>query len=123
MTRTWATRSLSRPPPKRGAEKSRGCIRPLRPDSQLHSRDTALKQHIMSKPRVSLVRLVLILTALVSRAFPTAAAERPNFVVILCDDLGYGDLGCFGHPHIKSPHLDKHASQGLPFTDCYSAAP
>jgi len=54
------------------------------------------------------------------------AAEQPkptNFVVILCDDLGYGDLGCFGHPHIKTPHLDRLASEGLLLTDCYAAAP
>ncbi len=52
-----------------------------------------------------------------------SAAERPNFVVILCDDLGYGDLGCFGHPHIKTPNLDRLAKQGVRLTDCYAAAP
>ncbi|MGI8979053.1 MAG: sulfatase [Pirellulaceae bacterium] len=53
----------------------------------------------------------------------SSADNRPNFLVILCDDLGYGDLGCFGHRSIKTPHLDKLASQGIRFTDCYSAAP
>ncbi|MEZ6065376.1 MAG: sulfatase-like hydrolase/transferase [Planctomycetaceae bacterium] len=53
----------------------------------------------------------------------TEAAERPSFLVILCDDLGYGDLGCFGHPAIKTPHLDQLAAEGLRLTDCYSAAP
>ena len=52
-----------------------------------------------------------------------SAAERPNFLVILCDDLGYGDLGCYGHKSIKTPHLDKLATQGMRFTDCYAAAP
>jgi arylsulfatase A len=51
------------------------------------------------------------------------AAERPNFLVILCDDLGYGDLACYGHPTIKTPRLDKLAAEGIRFTDCYSAAP
>ncbi|HUE71516.1 MAG TPA: sulfatase [Pirellulaceae bacterium] len=54
---------------------------------------------------------------------PAAAAERPNFLVILCDDLGYGDIGCFGHPVIKTPHLDALAKAGMRLTDCYSAAP
>lgn len=48
---------------------------------------------------------------------------RPNVVVILCDDLGYGDLECYGHPTIKTPHLNKLASDGIRFTDFYSAAP
>jgi arylsulfatase A len=55
---------------------------------------------------------------------PRIAAEtRPNFMVILCDDLGYGDLACFGSKTIKTPNLDKLASQGLRLTDCYSTAP
>lgn len=54
---------------------------------------------------------------------PANAADRPNLVVILCDDLGYGDLGCFGHPHIKTPHLDRLAATGIRLTSCYSAAP
>ena len=53
------------------------------------------------------------------------AAETPrtNFVIVLCDDLGYGDIGCFGHPHIKTPQLDKLAGEGMRLTDCYAAAP
>jgi arylsulfatase A len=47
----------------------------------------------------------------------------PNFVVIFCDDLGYGDLGCFGHPTISTPHLDRMASEGIKFTQFYAAAP
>ncbi|MDP4625669.1 MAG: sulfatase-like hydrolase/transferase [Akkermansiaceae bacterium] len=56
---------------------------------------------------------------------PLAAVEskRPNIVVILCDDLGYGDLECYGHPHIKTPHLNRMADEGIRFTDFYSAAP
>ena len=56
-------------------------------------------------------------------SFKAPAAERPNIVVILCDDLGYGDLACYGHPSIKTPHLDKLAVDGIRFTECYSAAP
>lgn len=47
---------------------------------------------------------------------------RPNIVVFLCDDLGYGDLACYGHPHIRTPHLDQLAGEGIRFTDFYSAA-
>ena len=48
---------------------------------------------------------------------------RPNFVIIFCDDLGYGDLGCFGHPTIHTPNLDRMAREGQKWTNFYSAAP
>lgn len=46
-----------------------------------------------------------------------------NFLVILADDLGYGDLGCYGNPVIQSPRIDALASEGLRFTDAYSGSP
>lgn len=48
--------------------------------------------------------------------------EKPNFIVIFCDDLGYGDLSCFGHPTIKTPNLDKMASEGQKWTNFYVSA-
>lgn len=57
----------------------------------------------------------------------SAAAAGPrkpqDLIVVLCDDLGYGDLGCFGHPVIRTPNLDAFAGQGMKFTDAYSPAP
>ena len=47
----------------------------------------------------------------------------PNVIVIFCDDLGYGDLGCYGHPTIRTPNLDRMAREGARFTQFYSAAP
>lgn len=52
-----------------------------------------------------------------------AAEQRPNIIVILCDDLGYGDLGIHGHPHIQTPNLDALANSGIRFTNFYSTAP
>jgi len=49
-----------------------------------------------------------------------ASADRPNFVIIMADDLGYGDIGCFGNPRIPTPHIDALASQGMKFTDYHS---
>ena len=68
-------------------------------------------------------RFFFLLIAIVWPGFLDARDGRPNFVVILCDDLGYGDLGCYGHPHIKTPHLDQLAKRGMRLTSCYAAAP
>lgn len=51
-----------------------------------------------------------------------ADERQPNFVVIFADDLGYGDLGCFGHPTIRTPNLDRMATEGQKWTTFYSAA-
>lgn len=50
-------------------------------------------------------------------------AATPNIVVVLADDLGYGDIGCYGHDVIQTPHIDRFAAQGLRLTSCYSAHP
>src|SRR4051794_26689716 len=52
-----------------------------------------------------------------------AAATRPNVLFILADDLGYGDLSCYGRPDYQTPVLDAFAKQGIRFTDNYAAAP
>jgi arylsulfatase A-like enzyme len=52
---------------------------------------------------------------------PTAAPPPPNVVIIYADDLGYGDLGCYGSPTIRTPALDRMAAEGMRFTDFYSA--
>ena len=51
------------------------------------------------------------------------AARRPNVLFILADDLGYGDLSCYGRPDYETPHLDRLAREGVRFTHAYSASP
>jgi arylsulfatase A-like enzyme len=50
------------------------------------------------------------------------SVERPNVIIIFADDLGYGDLSCYGHPTIDTPQLDRMAKEGQRWTDFYSAA-
>lgn len=50
------------------------------------------------------------------------ANEKPNFVVVFCDDLGYGDIGAFGNPSIRTPNLDRMAKEGQRWTDFYVGA-
>ena len=52
-----------------------------------------------------------------------AAESRPNFVVIYTDDQGIGDMGCYGHAEVKTPHLDRLAQSGIRFTNWYSNSP
>jgi len=49
-------------------------------------------------------------------------AEQPNIIFILADDLGYGDLGCYGQKVIQTPCLDRMAAEGMRFTDCYAGS-
>ncbi|NXF38654.1 ARSA Arylsulfatase, partial [Nyctibius bracteatus] len=59
---------------------------------------------------------------LVLLALRGAAGARPNFILLLADDLGYGDLGSYGHPSSSTPSLDRMAAGGLRFTDFYSSS-
>lgn len=70
----------------------------------------------------ALILLGLLVGGQALAAENEASGKRPNFVVVLADDLGYGDLACYGHPVIKTPNLDRFAREGLRLTDCYAAA-
>ncbi|MEM7314165.1 MAG: sulfatase-like hydrolase/transferase [Planctomycetota bacterium] len=63
--------------------------------------------------------LALVFVVLLAGA---ATAERPNIVLIMADDLGYRDIGCYGHPEIRTPVLDQLASEGIRLTSYYAGA-
>ena len=62
----------------------------------------------------------LLLLALLLASPLTVSAEKPNFVVIMTDDQGYQDLGCYGSPNIKTPRIDQMAKEGMKFTSFYA---
>lgn len=61
--------------------------------------------------------------ALAGLASAQRPERRPNFVILFADDLGWGDLGCYGHPLVRTPNLDRLAAEGARFTSFYAAAP
>lgn len=53
----------------------------------------------------------------------TTSNSKPNIIFILCDDMGYGDLGCYGQPYISTPNIDELANEGMRFTQAYAGSP
>jgi len=75
-----------------------------------------------------MIAMTGLLSVGITGQLSTIASEKsknptPNFIIIFADDMGYGDVGVYGHPTIKTPNLDKMASQGQKWTNFYVAAP
>ena len=71
------------------------------------------------------LRVVLVLAGglvLSNKTLATDESKKPNIIVINCDDMGYGDLSCFGNPTIKTPNLDRMALEGQKWTSFYVSA-
>jgi len=73
----------------------------------------------MQDPQGWLSRYVLVSMIMIGGLGFPCWARQPNIVFILADDLGYGDLACYGHPYAQTPHLDKLASEGTRFQRFY----
>ena len=68
--------------------------------------------------------MAFAVTPVMAKGHPKAAKlTKPNIIYIMCDDMGYGDLGCYGQPYISTPNIDRMASEGMRFTQAYAGAP
>ncbi len=87
----------------------------------MQKKDTAMTQKMFLK-----IAIIIVLGGLFggcsTAPFSKQAGDQPNFIIIFADDLGYGDLGCYGHPTIKTPNLDRMAQEGMKLTQFYSSA-
>jgi arylsulfatase A-like enzyme len=80
---------------------------------------------VCRSPLVAIASFLISLSVLALDAIPGRAADkaaRPNIIFILADDLGYGDLGCYGQKQIQTPQLDQLAKEGVRFTQCYAGS-
>jgi arylsulfatase len=86
-----------------------------------HSRENEMHRSLLNSiPRYC---ILLAYSAVFEHSFAAERADRPNIVLIVADDLGYGELGCYGQQFIQTPRLDELAREGVRFTQFYSGAP
>ena len=67
-------------------------------------------------------RIACSIAALVSAAAAQAQTSKPNVIVIMTDDVGYGDFSCYGATRVHTPHIDQLAARGTRFTDAHASA-
>ena len=76
----------------------------------------------MKKEKLIVLGSGLVLCSL-SACTQQEERQRPNIIFIMCDDMGYGDLGCYGQPYIHTPNIDNMAREGMRFTQAYAGSP
>jgi arylsulfatase A-like enzyme len=74
----------------------------------------------MTQSQAMMFAIVVFCAGCFSSVALADAPRKPNVIIILADDLGWGDLSCYGHPSIHTPRLDRMAAEGMRFTDFYS---
>ena len=84
--------------------------------------DNTLKRYIMDNKQLLLLGCGLAATP-AGWAQQAAEQQRPNIIYIMCDDLGYADVGCYGQQYIATPNLDRMAEEGMRFTQAYAGSP
>ncbi len=97
----------------------------FRPSAARLASNRDLPRQLLHQITTLTLTIVTLGLSISSEEYGFCATSRsvPNIVLILADDLGYGDVGCFGAKDIRTPNLDRMAAAGMQFTDLYVAAP
>ncbi|MFA7473254.1 MAG: sulfatase-like hydrolase/transferase, partial [Spirosomataceae bacterium] len=82
----------------------------------------SLKRPLLPNLFYRLASLLTIITYTTSPVISQTVEQRPNIIFIMADDLGIGDLGCYGQEKIQTPHLDALARSGVKFTNAYAGS-
>jgi hypothetical protein len=85
----------------------------------IESKHTTCNVSLANNQMNQLTSLLCALCVLCGSSVAAEAGQQPNFIVILADDLGYGDLGCYGATDVRTPHIDHMAEEGTKFTSFY----
>ncbi len=93
------------------------------PEVTRRGRQSCGSLHNDSMGRAPALRQCFVLFSLAAACLPPAGAAKPNFIVILLDDLGRGDIGAYGNTVIRTPNLDRIAAEGVRLTEFYSPSP
>src|SRR5262245_10419177 len=83
-------------------------------------REPSSHEQMAMTPRILFAWSLAIASSWFAAARAHAAETRPNFVFMMADDLGYGDVGCFGQAKIRTPNIDQLAKDGMRLTQCYA---
>ena len=78
---------------------------------------------VMTNAKERIGSLMLVAGALLLPQMAVAKSRKPNIIFVLCDDMGWGDLACYGQKYIQTPNIDRLASQGMQFMQAYSGSP
>jgi arylsulfatase A len=84
---------------------------------------SAVEMNVQMKIRIDILGLAMVALAINQAAVRLVASEKPNIVFVLVDDMGYSDLSCMGATDIRTPNIDRLATEGVKFTNFYSNAP
>ena len=120
----WAIRHRATPSTPTASEKGKSNTMSFQATSVGGGASTDLLGHFLHR----IATLILVACAVGLSIWPSNSAQSadnrraPNVIIILADDIGYGDFGCYGATKVKTPNVDRFASQGLRFTDAHSMA-